>query len=343
MLHALKKFLLGAGFATAAITVANAQDWSGWYGGISVGGVHTQFDTGGFSDGSQFCATETSGPGVSASCRVGPDFSEVQTRHERDGSVYGSYQVYDDGSVTQTFENAVVPPSSASGTQISITTLTPPDPVQNFMFTQTSLQSPSETSTATGIATQNIFDFGTVPDLNTGAPAVGAHLRRDWQMENGFVFGLEGEISLLFGESGRWSGTSEATFDNQAMIATEALVVRPQALGSVRIRAGHAMGGWLPYITAGVGVGAFEADLAKTFQITRGTFFTGNITDNQTVSKVAIGGVVGGGVAVMLNDSWTLSGEGLYYFFNDDIEFSDGQSIETDSWSAMLKLSMKLN
>ena len=88
----LIKRLLVSTCAVFLSSAAIAEDWSGWWGVLSVGGAYTHFDPSRISDGSQFCVTETSGD-ASASCSFGPGIAEVNTEvYLDDASFVGSYR-----------------------------------------------------------------------------------------------------------------------------------------------------------------------------------------------------------------------------------------------------------
>lgn len=227
-----------------------ADDWSGWWGGLSVGGEHSRFDNSRISDGSEFCATQTSG-GASAGCEVGEDFARIYTHHEVNGATVDTNQVYDNGEFSQqgNFQNVQQPMSAAYA--LSITSTEPGEPA--FLTTTSELNSPTQQSQARGVAFLNVFDFGAIPDLSSGPFALGGHIRRDWQTAKGWVVGVEGELSGRSADGDNWSAGDEYQF-NEFVTAevAQSVSIEPQGLGSLRARFGRDMGSWMPYVTGGL-------------------------------------------------------------------------------------------
>lgn len=341
----LKILLLGAASVAALVSPAAAEDWSGWWGGGSLGGAYTGFDSSRMSDGSAFCIVEATG-GASASCQVGDDYARIYTNHEMGDAFVETRQEYADGEAEQSgsFGN-VEPPMQAN---YSISYAIGPLPQRPVVMNVSSgLESPSGSSQARGVAMLNIFDFGAVPDLSSGSFALGGHVRRDWQTEKGWVVGVEAEVSALLGSGDSWSG-SDVYQPNEffEQSASQSVSVDPQGLGSLRLRVGRDMGSWMPYVTGGLGIGWFKAGLSKSFEETIFDTVSGPvpISSSETAREVLFSGVIGAGVQHRLNEVITLSGELLYYRFTGDLGFSDTQSIGVDdSVSVTFKLSTKLN
>lgn len=336
---------VGAACALALSSPAVADDWSGWWGGISIGGAHTGFDSSRMSEGSAFCVVEASG-GASASCQVGEDYARMYTHHQMGDAFVETRQEYADGKAEQDGRvGNVVPPMEAEyAISYSIGPL-PQRPV--VMTARSGLESSSGRSEARGVAMLNIFDFGAIPDLSSGSIAFGGHVRRDWQTEKGWVVGVEAEVSALLGSGDSWSG-SDVYQPNEffEQSASQSVSVDPQGLGSLRLRVGRDMGSWMPYVTGGLGIGWFKAGLSKSFEET--VFDSVSepvpISSSETARKVLFSGVIGAGVQHRLNDVFTLSGELLYYRFTGDLGFRDTQSMGVDdSVSVTFKLSTKLN
>lgn len=179
--------------------------------------------------------------------------------------------------------------------------------------------------------------------MSSGSFALGGHIRRDWQSEKGWIFGVEGELAALFGGGDRWSAEDDYEIvDSIQAFATQDVAVKARGLGSLRVRFGRDMGSWMPYVTGGLGVGWFKAGLSKTFDETASVMIS--LSSDETAREVLFGGVIGGGVQHRLNEETTLSGELLYYHFNGSLNFDHDQSVGVDnSVSVMFKLSRKLN
>ena len=123
--------------------------------------------------------------------------------------------------------------------------------------------------------------------------------------------------------------------------AAQTTEVEAEALGALKLRASYAMGRVLPYVTGGLAFGRFDGRQEKSGTID--IFGAYSASSSERVTNWATGAVVGAGAAVMLSDRVTLSGEALYYAFDEGVTFSDTQHVEADIWTGMLKLSMKLN
>ncbi len=319
---------------------AAAQDWSGWWGGLSVGGARVDNSGSGISDGNTFCVVETTGRGDSW-CRMNEDSIETYGRIELQDSFTET-----EGNLVEGSNSVNVVSEGQPGVSQGFAFSTFQNSVPEFQLaqsTRTSLSSSSGQSTYTSLAYYNIFDFGDPADIVTSATAFGGHLRRDWQMPNNFVFGLEGDFSILGSGSARW--TAEDTFTSGAttLNAAQTIEVEAKALGALKLRAGYAIGRVLPYVTGGVALGRFEGhqDKSASTNFFDAVFYSASSSEN--VTNWATGAVVGAGAAVMLSERVTLSGEALYYAFDEGVTFSDTQHVEADMWTGMLKLSMKLN
>ena len=340
MLGCLKRFMFGIACTSALISQAGAEDWSGWWGGLSIGGAHTGFDARRISDGSQFCVTETSGD-ASASCSFGLGIAEANTEvYLDDASLVGRY-AYDNGSVSASSSGANLDPPVDDSVNLTGGGDFPNDIV--FVSSRASLSSPDGASSGGAVAAINMFDFGTIPDLNSGSFALGGHIRRDWQTEKGWIFGVEGELVALFGSGDDWFAEDDFQIDDGVQaFATQSVSVKARGLGSLRVRLGRDMGSWMPYVTGGLGIGWFKAGLSKSFEELN--FVRGSLSSNETAREVLYGGVIGGGVQHRLNEVTTLSGEVLYYHFNGQMNFDHDQSVGVDdAVSVMFKLSRKLN
>lgn len=124
--------------------------------------------------------------------------------------------------------------------------------------------------------------FGKVGPANTSGLVGGAQVGYNVQLNN-VVVGGEADLSA--------SGVRNNSFTEKT---------RQKWLGSLRARAGYAVGNVLPYVTGGVAMG--------TTQI-KG--FNGHTDDTHA------GYVVGGGAEMMMNPNMTVRAEYLYYGLED--------------------------
>jgi outer membrane immunogenic protein len=111
----------------------------------------------------------------------------------------------------------------------------------------------------------------------------------------GLVWGLEADISGA-NIDGR-TACPNASFSCDSEISW---------LGSVRLRAGFASGGWLFYGTGGFGFGRVDISTTSATNVTIGT------------ERTLTGWTAGGGVEFIVDQNWTIKGEYLYYDLGDD-------------------------
>lgn len=68
------------------------------------------------------------------------------------------------------------------------------------------------------------------------------------------------------------------------------------------------------------------------------------MTTSASKSKDAFGAVVGGGLSTFISDRTVLSVEGLYYFFDEKIDFNEGGHAELGhAYSVMATLSFRVS
>lgn len=114
---------------------------------------------------------------------------------------------------------------------------------------------------------------------------------------NNIVLGIEADVSKMSWEDSD-SITFPPTINEDAEIET---------LASLRLRAGYAVGEFMPYVTGGVAAAAWQYDYDVP----------GVFPAAQDLSETAIGGVVGGGLEWMVLEDVSLGAEGLYYFIDE--------------------------
>lgn len=114
------------------------------------------------------------------------------------------------------------------------------------------------------------------------------------------------------------------------------------ALASARLRLGYAMGDYMIYGTGGAAYTHFDATYRQEVAL-GGT----SQSRSQSTSVDAVGGVIGGGVAVFVSDNAAVSLEGSYYMFDKTVDLGNGDNDASinldDSFSVMMKFSIRAN
>lgn len=136
------------------------------------------------------------------------------------------------------------------------------------------------------------------PDGFAGGGQIGVNFQSDF-----YVLGLELDASYaeMDAEVSRTGGG-----DTNAVEATI------NGFGSIRARAGVAIDEFLPYVTAGVSLVSYEIEV-------------NDIGDGVASEEEdsAIVGVIGGGLEIGLTEQFTIRGEGLYYYIDEDVSFAE--------------------
>lgn len=171
------------------------------------------------------------------------------------------------------------------------------------------------------------------------------HIRYDHQTESSFVIGAELDLSMAGGGS-----ASEKQVINPFDVQRNGLDVITlshgfqsdvTALATARLRLGYAVGDYMVYGTGGLAYANYEATSSTT-----GEFGGLRASTSQSMNGNAFGGVVGGGVSTFVADNATVSLEGLYYKFNDQLNFDDSSEMSVgldDAFSVMMKFSIRAN
>lgn len=146
-----------------------------------------------------------------------------------------------------------------------------------------------------------------------------------------FVAGVEIDASLADADDD--VGPIRPAIDAQTLGAAA------DSFGSIRARLGYAVDTavpLMPYLTAGVGLVDYEANI-------------NDVTDifSFDSEEFAVGGVLGGGLETAITDNITLRGEGLLYLIGDEYAFiepgsaqADGFTVE-DLWTARAAINWK--
>ena len=149
-------------------------------------------------------------------------------------------------------------------------------------------------------------DMEIFEDSWTGAATLGGYLGYNFQADN-LMFGVELDAGI--------AQIDDEAKDNDT--ATDIATSEIDWYGSARLRLGLAAGeSTLVYATGGLGY------IATTFFADNNSQRSGDSGDESIGYYTA---VAGGGVEHMLNESFALRVEGLYYFPTEDYEFDEDQ------------------
>jgi outer membrane immunogenic protein len=141
--------------------------------------------------------------------------------------------------------------------------------------------------------------WGSLPDLTTGnvsnlSGLFGGTIGYNLQAGDSVVLGAEADLD--------WSGlTATIPAASAPSCITNCQLSMPW-LATVRLRGGYSFGGVLPYVTGGVAITHFDANIA-------GTPFGTQLSDN-------LGWTAGGGVEFVITGDWRAKVEYLYMDLN---------------------------
>lgn len=355
-----------------AIAPAGAQenatrDWSGIWIGLGGGVSSTNYAN--RLTGTRLCFAQTTGGG-SAGCSIGHASVSAEAHAERSGasatSTASAAAGAENGYVGRLASPDADPPTVESN--LAWTSFDAPGSVGGgvglasvdlsafsmsavyadapesrfFAYSEARAADALGRSDSLAVGLLNIFDLA-APDFSANARlAAGGHVRYDHQFANDIILGAEAEIS--FSPDGVASLHDEATamagsfgpFDLKQSASVES-----DFTAGLKLRIGRAHGDFLAYATGGIGFGAFEASVDRSLSASGGKT---TIRDSQSASRLAIGPVIGGGVSMWLGERTVLSGEALYYSFDDEIRFGPTDAVELDGiLSVSAKLSFRLN
>jgi outer membrane immunogenic protein len=136
----------------------------------------------------------------------------------------------------------------------------------------------------------------------------GAQIGYNYQRPNNIVLGIEADISI--GGPGKdWLGHKISGNQHDPYFGSDEV----EWFGTVRARAGYAMGRFLPYVTGGVIFGENKHSLGCDRSVAPGGSTGCRAGEFETSdSKLSVGWVVGAGVEYALRDNWTIKAEYLY-------------------------------
>lgn len=164
-----------------------------------------------------------------------------------------------------------------------------------------------------------VVDSVDFDELSEGGFVIGGQIGYNHQLENNFVLGVEGDFSYAIGlDDSIDLPVNDLIFTNQIVclydctpLGDDVLSVDVDWLASLRLKAGYALGDFMPYVTGGIGFAHYD--------VTQEFAFGGGYSE----SGVAVGPVLGGGLEYMLTPNMLIRGEGLYYIFNEELPFGD--------------------
>ncbi len=133
----------------------------------------------------------------------------------------------------------------------------------------------------------------------------GGQIGFNWQMLNGVVIGLEGDVSWADINAG---GTFDTDPNYKTSIWSKKHDLSLDYFGTARVRVGYAVGDLLPYVTGGLAWGHTEGDLAVTYIPPAGVGGTSYASTDET----HVGWALGGGVEWALGQHWSLKAEYLH-------------------------------
>ena len=145
------------------------------------------------------------------------------------------------------------------------------------------------------------------------------------------------------------SSTTESSYSQSVNVDTK-------FLASFRGKLGFAIGNFLPYITAGLAIARYDIRAASQLNLSNSDVSIEKnvgigLASERTFKETAFGAVVGGGVSTVAFQNVIVSIEGLYCFFDDEVNVtsgflnSEGVNIVSldDIIEGRLKISVPLN
>lgn len=132
----------------------------------------------------------------------------------------------------------------------------------------------------------------------------GAQVGYDYDFGNGFVVGVEldGSIADWDDEVAGFSGAGLRLFEVEQ---------ETKALASLRAKVGITDGVVMPYLTGGLGYMNYDVVASQT-----------QAGFSQTFSEDAFAPVIGAGVSLKVTENIIVSGQALYFFFDEETDLS---------------------
>lgn len=380
-----------AGLVLIAGPSAFAQDknWSGWHAGVHGGGARSKSKTN-FSDASRFChtSTTTSGTGTgTATCDVNDGFATTSASSfvpdganrstsasaagaATSGSFGAGSGVGATGSATASVPGTqgggaagagagAADHSAANGGTISQSTAAGRTNGVISSASRSKSLNDSGFAEAVAIGLVNAFDLNGADGFRDNSFGYGAHLGHLSRLQNGVVFGIEGDLTAMAGRPATYTQVSNFKSDGNLVAGSNAFgadggTVTPfastssttssfysqsvsldtQFLGSLRAKLGYTFGNYFPYVTAGIALARYKVRAHSELQLSVADVepngFAGNVStpislrSQRTFRRTAFGGVIGGGISTIVFQNVIISAEGLYYIFDDEVDISSG-------------------
>lgn len=373
----------GKGFAPPA-----ARKWTGWHVGVHGGGTDTNYSTS-LNDGRDICWTQAEGTGnhaAAAACATSPTQAAVATAAFTPAAAASTSEaiaadigagvgalsdttnvaggaiaiavaadVDPDTAATGLIIDLDNPPFNSDGSALAVAN---EDPAIFAAAAHSSVSGPLGSADAVAVALVNAIDLGTGGSVDNNSASVGGHVGYDHQLSNNIVIGFEADLtSLVDGDTTSVSSDSFDFFGVATTTVSRSIGLDTKYIGTARARLGYAMGHVLPYVTGGVAFAKFDVDTTTAIEhvIAVDGSFTRTFSESETrrFDQDAWGGVVGGGVSWMFGENVVLSGEGLYYIFDETVNIgpppafifgNPRQRVELDDIvEGRVKLSIMLN
>ena len=144
---------------------------------------------------------------------------------------------------------------------------------------------------------------GSPGKLEANGYLTGAHAGYNWQTMSNLIVGIEGDLSLT-----PWGGAKAHPDDSTHYVSGHL-----SGIASLRGRLGFAFDRTLLYATGGVAFASTNATGGETVQF-----------NNR--SKIATGGVVGGGIEFLTSENLAIRAEALYYMFDQTKQSGNGSA-----------------
>ena len=189
--------------------------------------------------------------------------------------------------------------------------------------------------------------FGGLPSFDSGSESGGdfapnINARFDVQTPGNWIIGAEIDLSIPRGAAVDASGQTDIDLlaEFEELSVERGFELETNALASARLRLGYAMDDFMIYGTGGLAYANVEATASVT-----GAYNGNTASASSSKTADAFGGVIGGGIAAFVADNAAILIEGLYYRFDETVEFEHaGQdaSVEIeDAFSVMMKFSIR--
>ena len=189
--------------------------------------------------------------------------------------------------------------------------------------------------------------LGGLPSFDSGSETGGNiapnfNARFDFQTQGNWIIGAELDVSIPLDAKVEPSGRTDIDLlaEFEELSVERGFEVETNALASARLRLGYAMDDFMIYGTGGLAYTNVDATATVA-----GMYNGRTISTSSSETADALGAVIGGGIAAFVSDNAAISLEGLYYKFDETIEFSQaGQDASVDvedSFSVMMKFSIR--